>query len=84
MTKAENESLERWRKEKAESGVDKSTVEKLLEDPNIVSVESPVDASVWKVGVAEGDEVGEETVVSNELIFHSDMLTQSRLLSSKQ
>jgi urea carboxylase len=84
MTKAENESLERWRKEKAESGVDKSTVEKLLEDPNIVSVESPVDASVWKVGVAEGDEVGEETVVSNKLIFHSDMLTQSRLLSSKQ
>jgi urea carboxylase len=84
MTKAENESLERWRKEKAESGADESTVEKLLEDPNIVGVESPVDANVWKVEVAEGDEVGEETVVSNDLIFHSDMLTQLRLSSSKQ
>jgi urea carboxylase len=66
MNKAENESLARWRKEKAESGVDESTVEKLLEDPNIVSVESPVDANVWKVEVAEGDEVSEDTVVRKE------------------
>jgi urea carboxylase len=64
MTKAENDSLERWRKEKAESGVDESTVEKLLDDPNIVSVEAPVDANVWKVEVSEGDEAGEGIVVS--------------------
>jgi biotin-dependent carboxylase-like uncharacterized protein len=65
MTKAENESLERWRKEKAESQVDEGTVEKLLDDPNIVSVEAPVDANVWKVEVNEGDEARDETVVSN-------------------
>jgi urea carboxylase len=64
MTKAENESVERWRKEKAESGVDESTIEKLLNDPKIVSVEAPVDANVWKVEVREGDEASEGTVVS--------------------
>jgi urea carboxylase len=63
MTKAENESLERWRKEKAENGIDESTVEKLLDDPNIVSVEAPVDANVWKVEVNRGDEASEGTVV---------------------
>jgi urea carboxylase len=64
MTKAENESLDRWRKEKAENQVDEGTVEKLLDDPNIISVEAPVDANVWKVEVHEGDEAGDKTVVS--------------------
>ncbi|KAF1914796.1 carbamoyl-phosphate synthase L chain, ATP binding domain-containing protein [Ampelomyces quisqualis] len=63
MTMAENESLWRWRKEKAESQVDEGTVEKLLEDPNIFSIDVPVDANVWKVDVDEGDEAGEGTVI---------------------
>lgn len=63
MTKAENESLERWRKEKAENQVDEGALEKLFDDPNIVSVEAPVDANVWKVEVKEGDEVSKDTVV---------------------
>jgi biotin carboxyl carrier protein len=63
MNKAEKESLERWRREKAESQVDEGTVEKLLDDPNIISVEAPVDANVWKVQVKEGDDVKESTVV---------------------
>lgn len=64
MTKAENESLEHWRKEKAETQVDEGTIEKLLNDPSIVSVEAPVDANVWKVEVKEGDETNQATVVS--------------------
>lgn len=64
MTKAENESFERWQKEKAENHVDESTVEKLLNDPSITSVEAPVDANVWKVEVKEGDTVEEGSVVS--------------------
>ncbi|KAL5113568.1 hypothetical protein ACEQ8H_008548 [Pleosporales sp. CAS-2024a] len=44
--------------------VDESTMEKLLDDPSMVSVEAPVDANVWKVEVSEGDEVGEATVVT--------------------
>ncbi|KAI8936167.1 hypothetical protein NX059_006601 [Plenodomus lindquistii] len=63
MTKAENESLARWRREKAENQVDESTVEKLLDDPKIASVEAPVDANVWKVEVKEGDQVNEATVI---------------------
>ncbi|KAF1361833.1 hypothetical protein EJ07DRAFT_164311 [Lizonia empirigonia] len=63
MTKAENESLERWRKEKVENQVDESTVEKLLDDPSISSVEAPVDANVWKVEVKEGDTVEEGSVI---------------------
>jgi biotin carboxyl carrier protein len=64
MTRAENESLERWRREKDENQVDGSAVEKLLEDPRVVAVEAPVDANVWKVEVAEGDEVGDGSTVS--------------------
>lgn len=69
MTIAENESLGRWRREKAESQVDEGAVEKLLDDPNIISVEAPVDANVWKVEIEEGDEFGVETVVSRTLCF---------------
>jgi allophanate hydrolase subunit 1/biotin carboxyl carrier protein len=64
MVKAENESLERWRREKADNQVDESTVEKLLDDPKIISVEAPVDANVWKVEVEEGKIVEQNTVVS--------------------
>jgi urea carboxylase len=64
MVRAENESLERWRREKAESTVDENTVEKLLDDPKILPVEAPVDANVWKVEVEEGKEVDQNTVVS--------------------
>jgi allophanate hydrolase subunit 1 len=63
MVRAEKESLERWRREKAETQVDESTIEKLLDDPKIISVGAPVDANVWKVEVAEGAEVKEGTVV---------------------
>jgi urea carboxylase len=64
MNKAENESLERWRREKEENQVDETTVEKLLEDPKIISVEAPVDANVWKVEVQEQDGVDGSSVVS--------------------
>lgn len=64
MTRAEEASLERWRREKDENQVDESTVEKLLGEAGVVPVEAPVDANVWKVEVAEGDEVGEGSTVS--------------------
>lgn len=70
MTKAEKESLERWRKEKAGNQVDESTVEKMLDDPNIIGVEAPVDANVWKVEVKEGDTVDGTTVVSLDITMH--------------
>lgn len=63
MVKAENESLAKWRKEKEENQVDEGTVEKLLEDENIIPVEAPVDANVWKVEIKEGQEVYDKTVV---------------------
>ncbi|CAI6302333.1 unnamed protein product [Periconia digitata] len=63
MVRAENESLEKWRREKAEQTVDEGTVEKLLEDENVVAVEAPVDANVWKVEVGDGDGVKEDTVL---------------------
>ena len=63
MNKAEEESLVRWRKEKEESKVDMGTVEALLDDPEITSIDAPVDANVWKVEVAEGQEVKANTTV---------------------
>jgi urea carboxylase len=64
MARAENESLERWRAEKDENQVDGSAVERLLEEPGVLAVEAPVDANVWKVEVAEGEEVGDGSTVS--------------------
>jgi urea carboxylase len=69
MARAENESLERWRREKDENQVDGSAVERLLEEPGVVAVEAPVDANVWKVEVAEGDEVADGSTVSFIFFF---------------
>jgi urea carboxylase len=71
MARAEEESLERWRREKDENQVDESTVEKLLDEPDIVSVEAPVDANVWKVEVAEGEEVAQGSTVSFAALLRS-------------
>jgi len=57
MNQAEEESLARWRKEKESNKVDVSTVEALLNDPAITSIDAPVDANVWKVEVEEGQSV---------------------------
>ncbi|KAL9097724.1 MAG: hypothetical protein Q9165_000050 [Trypethelium subeluteriae] len=54
MNQAEEESLRKWREEKDKNKVDDATVEKLLDDPSISTVEAPVDANVWKVEVEEG------------------------------
>jgi urea carboxylase len=64
MTRAENLSFERWQREKSDNQVDESTVERLLDNPDMTSIEAPVDANVWKVEVKEGDIVGERSVVS--------------------
>jgi urea carboxylase len=74
MTKEENESLERWRKEKAETKVDEGTVEQMLDDPRIVDVQAPVDANVWKVEVEEGDEAGDGTVVSGHWEYRRELM----------
>lgn len=65
MMERENESLARWREEKAATKVDVGTVDKLLADPAIESVDAPVDANVWKVEVEEGQIVkaGQTVVV---------------------
>jgi len=63
MIKAENESLEKWRAEKAKEKVDEGTVEKLLEDLAVEAIDAPVDANVWKVEVKDGESVKAEQVV---------------------
>ncbi len=40
------------------------TVEELMQDPNIIAVEAPLNANVWKVEVKEGDKISEEQIVS--------------------
>ena len=49
--------------------VHKVVLEKLLEDENIIPVEAPVDANVWKVEVKEGQEVHDKTAVCLSLPF---------------
>ncbi len=57
MIAAEKESLAKWREDKEKNKVDESTVDSLLADPEISSIDAPVDANVWKVRVEEGQEV---------------------------
>ncbi|EME47721.1 hypothetical protein DOTSEDRAFT_51063 [Dothistroma septosporum NZE10] len=64
MIEAEKESLEKWRADKLKNKPDESTIESLLQDPDIVIVEAPVDANVWKVEVKEGDQVKAKQLVS--------------------
>lgn len=63
MDKLENELLEKWNKEKEEGKVSVDTLEELLNDPDIIPIEAPVNANVWKVQVEEGDKLKEDQVV---------------------
>ncbi|EXJ57359.1 urea carboxylase [Cladophialophora yegresii CBS 114405] len=64
MDKLEKELLEKWNKEKEAGKISMDTVEELMNDPNIIAVEAPLNANVWKVEVKEGDAVRLEQVVS--------------------
>ncbi|TKA33004.1 hypothetical protein B0A54_14390 [Friedmanniomyces endolithicus] len=57
LVAAENESLQKWREDKDKNKVDESTLDALLADPAISTIDSPMDANVWKVLVDEGDEI---------------------------
>ncbi|KAG9895676.1 3-methylcrotonyl-CoA carboxylase subunit alpha, partial [Aureobasidium melanogenum] len=63
MTKAENESLAKWREEKAKNKVDDSTIESMLTDPKYTTIDSPVAANVWKIMVEE-----KQTIKPNQTI----------------
>ncbi|KAK5122739.1 hypothetical protein LTR85_003654 [Meristemomyces frigidus] len=64
MIQAENESLAKWREDKKKDKVDEGTVDELLLREDIVAIDSPVDANVWKVETSEqGTIKGGQTVV---------------------
>ncbi|KAI9724690.1 MAG: hypothetical protein M1828_003559 [Chrysothrix sp. TS-e1954] len=65
MLKLEEESLERWRSNKDREKVDEGTVEALMTQGGMESVDAPIDANVWKIMVSEGDtvKVGDEIVI---------------------
>lgn len=63
MDKVEKEMLDRWNKEKEEGKVSVDTVEELLNDPDIMPIEAPVNANVWKIQVEEGNELKEDQTV---------------------
>ena len=64
MNAKEQELLEKWSKEKEAGKVSMDTVEDLMNDPDIISVEAPLNANVWKVEVKEGDKIKTEQIVS--------------------
>jgi urea carboxylase len=57
MDKLEKEMLEKWNKEKEAGKISLDTVEELLNDPQIIAVEAPLNANVWKIEVKEGEKV---------------------------
>ena len=64
MTKKENELLEKLNKEKEAGQVSLDTIDELLSDPDIIAVEAPLNANVWKIEVKEGDKIKEEQIIS--------------------
>jgi urea carboxylase len=64
LIKKENEMLEKLNKEKEAGQVSLDTIDELLSDPEIIAVESPLNANVWKIEVKEGDKIKLEQVVS--------------------
>ncbi|KAK4949830.1 hypothetical protein LTR10_011672 [Elasticomyces elasticus] len=64
MDKLEKEYLEKWTKEKEANKISVDTIEDLLHDPEIITIEAPLNANVWKVEVKEGDTIKEEQIVS--------------------
>jgi len=63
MDKVEKDMLDKWNAEKDAGKVSVDTVEELLNDPDIVPIEAPVNANVWKVQVEEGNELKEDQIV---------------------
>ncbi|KAF9887062.1 hypothetical protein FE257_010556 [Aspergillus nanangensis] len=63
MDTLETELLQRWAKEKAERGIPMDAVESLLKDPEIVAIEAPLNANVWKVEINQGDKIEENHLV---------------------
>ncbi|GAB1208698.1 hypothetical protein APSETT445_007449 [Aspergillus pseudonomiae] len=63
MDKLEAELLERWAKEKAEKGVPVNAIESLLKDPQVLPIEAPLNANIWKVEVKQGDKIDEGQVM---------------------
>lgn len=64
MMALERESLARWMEEKAKSQVPVDEVESLRQDPDIISMDAPLDANVWKVTVSEGDIVAADQIAT--------------------
>ncbi|PGG97465.1 urea carboxylase [Helicocarpus griseus UAMH5409] len=64
MDRLENELLERWTAEKAANEVPMGAVEALLQDPNIIPIEAPLNANVWKIEVQEGDKIAADQLVT--------------------
>ncbi|KAL1962552.1 hypothetical protein VTN77DRAFT_9427 [Rasamsonia byssochlamydoides] len=63
MEAIEAELLERWEKEKAANTISMDTVEALLQDPEIIPIQAPLNANVWKVQIQEGDTIDKDQVV---------------------
>ncbi|KAK6379336.1 hypothetical protein LTS17_006254 [Exophiala oligosperma] len=64
MDKIEKELLVKWNEEKEAGKISIDTVHDLMHDPDIIAVEAPLNANVWKVEVKEGDVIKDEQIVS--------------------
>ncbi len=80
MDKIEKELLQKWNKEKEAGKISIDTVHDLMHgkcarcrpecpqtnrsDPDIIAIEAPLNANVWKIEVKEGDTVKDEQIVS--------------------
>ncbi|KAJ5125043.1 uncharacterized protein N7515_008868 [Penicillium bovifimosum] len=63
MLALEKESMDRWMAEKAQNKVPDNEISLLRQDPDILTLYAPLDANVWKVNVADGDNVSSTQVV---------------------
>ncbi|KAK2610000.1 hypothetical protein N8I77_003461 [Diaporthe amygdali] len=85
MVNLEKELLAKWDEEKKASGVSMESIQSLLDDPKIETIEAPVNANVWKVLVEEGQvlEKGQTVTILEAMKMEINVVVDDLLVGSK-
>ncbi|KIW52515.1 urea carboxylase [Exophiala xenobiotica] len=84
MMVLEKELLAQWDQEKQAGAVSLDSVKSLLEDPNVIAIESPMQANVWKVIAEEGQllQADQKITILEAMKMEIDVAVPERLIGA--
>ncbi|KIW09805.1 urea carboxylase [Exophiala spinifera] len=85
MIALEKELLAQWDEERKAGIVSVDSVKSMLEDPNVVAIEAPVQANVWKVVGEEGQllQEGQKITILEAMKMEIDVVVPDKLSGAK-